>query len=90
MSDELNISRTRKVKMEKRFNLKNAIKMNITIRAKILCIISWLFKVQTEVSDFEWKARRKKFCEGPGRAFMKGFEKGLKKELKRKKYANSK
>ena len=78
------------LRMDKRFNLKKAMKLNVTIRAKILCIISWLFKVKIEVSDFEWKARRKKFCEGPGRAFMKGFEEGLKKELKRKKYANSK
>ena len=78
------------LKMDKRFNLIKAMKLNITIRAKILCIISWIFKVQIEVPDFEWKARRKKFCEGPGRAFMKGFEKGFKKELKRKKYANSK
>lgn len=67
------------LKMDKRFNLIKAMKLNITIRAKILCIISWIFKVQIEVPDFEWKARRKKFCEGPGRAFMKGFEKGLKK-----------
>lgn len=78
------------LKMDKRFNLIKAMKSNVTIRAKILCIISWIFKVKIEVPDFEWKARRKKFCEGPGRAFMKGFEKGLKKELKRKKYANSK
>lgn len=73
------------LKMDRRFNLKKAMKLNATIRAKILCVVSWLFKVQIEVPDFEWKARRKKFCEGPGRAFMKGFEKGLKKELKRKK-----
>ena len=78
------------LRMDKRFNLKKAMKLNVTIRAKILCVISWLFKVQIEVPDFEWKARRKKFCEGPGRAFMKGLKKGLKKELKRKKYANSK
>ena len=78
------------LKMDRRFNLKKAMKLNATIRAKILCVVSWLFKVQIEVPAFEWKARRKKFCEGPGRAFMKGFEKGLKKELKRKKYANSK
>ena len=78
------------LKMDRRFNLKKAMKLNATIRAKILCVVSWLFKVQIEVPDFEWKARRKKFCEGPGRAFMKGFEKGLKKELKRKKYAKSK
>ena len=78
------------LRMDKRFNLKKTMKLNVTIRAKILCAISWLFKVQIEIPDFEWKARRKKFCEGPGRAFMKGFEKGLKKELKRKKYANSK
>ena len=61
MSDELNISRTRKVKMEKRFNLKNAIKMNITIRAKILCIISWIFKVKIEVPNFEHKVRQTKY-----------------------------
>ena len=73
------------LKMDRRFNLKKAMKLNATIRAKILCVVSWLFKVQIEVPDFEWKARRKKFCEGPGKAFMKGFEKGLKKELKRKK-----
>lgn len=78
------------LRMDKRFNLIKGMKLNVTIRAKILCIISWIFKVKIEVPDFEWKARRKKFCEGPGRAFMKGFEKGLKKELKRKKYANSK
>ena len=77
-------------KMNKRFNLKKGMKLNVTIRAKILCVVSWLFKVQIKVPDFEWKARRKKFREGPDRAFMKGFEKGLKKELKRKKYANSK
>ena len=78
------------LKMDKRFNLIKAMKSNVNKRKKILCIISWIFKVKIEVPDFEWKARRKKFCEGPGRAFMKGFEKGLKKELKRKKYANSK
>ena len=72
------------LKMDKRFNLIKAMKSNVTIRAKILCIISWIFKVKIEVPDFEWKARRKKFCEGPGRAFMKGFEKWLKKDLKRK------
>lgn len=60
MPDKLNISRTRKVKMKKRFNLKKAIKMNITIRAKILCIISWLTKVQIEVPYFEWEARERK------------------------------
>ena len=78
------------LRMDKRFNLIKDMKLNVTIRAKILCIISWIFKVKIEVPDFDWKARRKKFFEGSGRAFMKGFEKGLKKELKRKKYANSK
>lgn len=78
------------LRMDKRFNLKKAMKLNVSIRAKILCAISWLFKVQIEIPDFEWKARRKKFCEGPGRAFIKGFQEGLKNELKRKKYANSK
>ena len=73
------------LKMDKRFNLIKAMKLNITIRAKILCIISWIFKVKIEVPDFEWKARRKKFCEGPGRAFMKGFEKGLKKRTEKEK-----
>ena len=36
MSDELNISRTRKVKMEKRFNVKNAI-------IHIMREISWYY-----------------------------------------------
>lgn len=76
------------LRMNKRFNLKKAMKLNITIRAKMLCIISWLFKVKIEVPKFEWKAKsreyRKKFCEGPGEAFMKGFEEGI------KKYADSK
>lgn len=90
MADELNISKTKNIRMNKRFNLKKAINSNTTIRAKFLCVISWLFKVHILVPDFEWRARRKKFCEGPGRAFMEGFEKGLKKELKRKKYANPK
>ena len=49
------------LKMDKRFNLIKAMKSNVTIRAKILCIISWIFKVKIEVPDFEWKARRKKF-----------------------------
>ena len=71
--------------MDKRFNLIKAMKLNITIRSKILCIISWIFKVQIEVPDFEWKARRKKFCEGPGRAFMKGLKKGLKKRTEKEK-----
>ena len=60
MPDKLNISKTRKVKMKKRFNLKKAIKMNITIRAKILCVISWLTKVQIKVPSFEWEARVRK------------------------------
>lgn len=60
MPDGFNIRSARKVKMKKRFNLKKSMKMNITIRAKILCIISWLTKVNIEVPSFEWKARVKK------------------------------
>lgn len=60
MADELNISKTKTLKMNKRFNLKKAMKSNTTIRAKILCIISWLTKVRIEVPSFEWKARVRK------------------------------
>lgn len=49
------------LRMNKRFNLKKAMKLNITIRAKILCIISWLFKIKIEVPSFEWKARQAKY-----------------------------
>lgn len=49
------------LRMGKRFNLIKAMKLNITIRAKILCIISWLFKVKIEVPEFEWKARQEKY-----------------------------
>ena len=48
-------------KMDKRFNLIKAIKLNVTIRAKVLCIISWIFKLQIEVPSFEWKARQAKY-----------------------------
>lgn len=48
-------------KMDKRFNLKKAMKLNVTIRAKILCIISWLLKVKIEVPIFEHKARQIKY-----------------------------
>lgn len=48
------------LRIDKRFNLKKAMKLNVTIRAKILCIISWLFKVQIKVPNFEWKARQAK------------------------------
>lgn len=48
-------------KMDKRFNLKRAIKLNVTIRAKILCIISWLLKVKIEVPIFEHRARQIKY-----------------------------
>lgn len=57
------------LKMDKRFNLIKAMKLNITIRAKILCIISWIFKVQIEVPDFEWKARRKKILRRTRQSF---------------------
>lgn len=60
MADELNVSKTKIIKMNKRFNLKKAMKLNTTIRAKILCIVSWLFKVHIIVPDFEWKARERK------------------------------
>lgn len=49
------------LRMNKRFNLKKAMKSNVTIRAKILCIISWLFKVKIELPNFEWKARQAKY-----------------------------
>lgn len=48
------------LKMNKRFNLRKAIRLNVTTRAKILCIFSWLFKVKIEVPSFEWKARQAK------------------------------
>ncbi len=60
MADELNISKTKTLKMDKRFNLKKAMQLNTTIRAKILCVVSWLFKVNILVPDFEWKARERK------------------------------
>ena len=57
MADKLNISKTKTFKRNKRFNLKKAMQSNITIRAKMLCIASWLFKVHIIVPDFEWKTR---------------------------------
>lgn len=60
MADELNISKTKTLKMNKRFNLKKAMQSNTTIRAKILCVVSWLFKVHITVPGFEWKARERK------------------------------
>lgn len=67
------------LKMEKRFNLKKAIRMNVTIRAKILCIISWIFKVHIVLPYFEENARMKKyykesFYKDPGRYFQEGIE----------------
>lgn len=47
-------------KMDKRFNLKKALKLNLTLRAKLLCIISWVSKIRIMVPNFEWKAREKK------------------------------
>lgn len=49
------------LRIDKRFNLKKAMKLNVTIRAKILCVISWLFKVRIEVPIFEHKARKIKY-----------------------------
>lgn len=49
-----------KLKMQKRFNLKEVMKMQVTLRAKILCIISWLFKMHIVCPDFEEKARERK------------------------------
>lgn len=49
------------LRMGKRFNLIKAMKLSVTIRAKILCIISWIFKVKIEVPSFEWKARQAKY-----------------------------
>lgn len=46
-------------KTNKRFNLKKAMKRHITIRAKILCFISWLFKIRIEVPNFELEVRQK-------------------------------
>lgn len=48
------------LKMDRRFNIKKAIKKNINIRAKILCVISWITKIQIVVPTFEWKARERK------------------------------
>ena len=60
MTDKLNISKSKTLKMNERFNLKKAMKLNITVRAKMLCIVSWLFKVHIIVPDFEWNARERK------------------------------
>lgn len=48
-----------KPKMEKRFKLQKAMNMHVTLRAKILCIISWIFKIYISVPDFEYKAMKK-------------------------------
>lgn len=45
------------IKMKKRFNLKESMKLNVTTRAKMLCIISWMFKIHTIVPNFEVRAR---------------------------------
>lgn len=49
------------LKMDRRFTLRKAMKLNVTIRAKILCVISWIFKVNIEVPNFEHKARQIKY-----------------------------
>lgn len=49
------------LRMDKRFNLIKGMKLNVTIRAKILCIISWLLKVKIEVPIFEHRARQIKY-----------------------------
>ena len=77
------------MKMKKRFNLRKALKLNITIRAKILCIISWIFKVRIPVPLFELRAKqklqeRKEFCMGTGKAFSIGFQRGLERALRHK------
>ena len=66
-------------KVEKRFNLKESIKLNVTIRAKILCIISWIFKIHILAPNFEVKAREKEIKKGEYfKRFGKTFEIGMK------------
>lgn len=61
-----------KPKMKKRFCLKEAIKINVTMRAKILCVISWIFKIHIIAPNFEVRARE---TEIKNQKYFKRFEK---------------
>lgn len=66
--------------MKRRFNLKETMKLNVTTRAKILCIISWIFKIHIIVPNFEVRAREREI---KNQKYFKRFEKKhLKQDLK--------
>lgn len=46
-----------KKRKEKRYNLKEVINMQATIRCKILAIIGWMLNININMPDYEWKAR---------------------------------
>ena len=54
-----------KKRKEKRYNLKEVINMQATIRCKILAIIGWVLNININMPDYEWKARlikKEKVC----------------------------
>lgn len=40
-----------------RYNLKEVIDMQKTIRCKILAIIGWIFNININMPEYEWRAR---------------------------------
>lgn len=42
---------------EKRYNLKKVVNMQETIRCKILAIVGWVFNININMPDYEFKAR---------------------------------
>lgn len=68
------------MKMKNRFDFGKVIKMQVTLRAKILCIISWISKILIPVPSFEEKARKRKaykeyYYLSLGKYFAEGIEK---------------
>lgn len=47
-------------KRKERYNLKRCIKLQATIRCKILAVIGWIFNIDIECPEFEDKARLKR------------------------------